>query len=76
MKTLIRYSNRKLYDTEISKYVTLAQAVSLVKRKVDFRVICYTTKNDITAESLVMALQRLRVENLAEDVKRLIERTI
>lgn len=55
-KLIKRYANRKLYDTETSKYITLKEVVGLVTSGRQVQVIENSTKNDITGLTLVMAL--------------------
>jgi polyhydroxyalkanoate synthesis repressor PhaR len=51
-----RYANRKLYDTENSKYITLKQIVEQIKLGRDVQVLDNVSKNDITSTTLLMAL--------------------
>lgn len=54
--TIKRYANRKLYNTETSKYVTLPQIAELVKEGRVIQVIDNATKNEITDRVLLQAL--------------------
>lgn len=47
-KIIKRYSNRKLYDTEQSTYVTLDEIEQMVKDGEELRIIDNSTKEDIT----------------------------
>lgn len=51
-----RYANRKMYDTERSRYVTLTEVAELVRAGEDVRVIDNTTKDDLTEVTLTQAL--------------------
>jgi polyhydroxyalkanoate synthesis repressor PhaR len=51
-----RYSNRKLYDTVESRYVTLPQIAALVRNGVDVRIIDNNTKEDLTSVTLAQIL--------------------
>jgi polyhydroxyalkanoate synthesis repressor PhaR len=51
-----RYANRKLYNTEASKYMTLGQLVEVVASGREVQVIENVTKNDITGQTLLQAL--------------------
>jgi len=51
-----RYSNRKLYDTVESRYVTLPQIAELVRRGEDVRIIDNNTKEDLTSVTLAQIL--------------------
>ena len=51
-----RYANRKMYDTELSCYVTLTEVAELVRAGEDVRVIDNKTKADLTEVTLTQAL--------------------
>jgi polyhydroxyalkanoate synthesis repressor PhaR len=55
-KVIKRYSNRKLYDTEESRYVTLDEVASMVKLGADLKIIDNRTKEDLTAVTLAQIL--------------------
>jgi len=47
-----RYSNRKLYDTDESRYVTLAEIAEMVRNGEEVRIIDNRTKEDLTSVTL------------------------
>lgn len=47
-RTIKKYPNRRLYDTEESRYITLSDIRELVLEKTEFTVIDTRTKDDIT----------------------------
>ena len=51
-----RYSNRKLYDTKDSRYVTLAQIAELVRSGDEVQVIDNATKEDKTEATLALII--------------------
>ncbi len=51
-----RYANRKMYDTERSRYVTLTEVAELVRAGEDVKVIDNKTKDDLTEVTLTQAL--------------------
>ncbi|MBI2933909.1 MAG: hypothetical protein HYY16_19870 [Planctomycetes bacterium] len=51
-----RYSNRKLYDTESKKYVTLEEIAALVKDGADIKVLDNATNEDLTNVTLSQIL--------------------
>jgi polyhydroxyalkanoate synthesis repressor PhaR len=51
-----RYSNRKLYDTTDSRYVTLQQIGEMVRRGDDVQIIDNKTKEDKTEVTLALIL--------------------
>lgn len=57
MKRLIkRYENRKLYDTETRKYVSLESIAVMIREGVDIRVIDNTNDADITTQILTQVI--------------------
>ena len=51
-----KYPNRRLYDTEESRYITLADIRKLVIDKVDFTVIDKQSQDDITRSILLQVI--------------------
>jgi len=51
-----KYPNRRLYDTELSKYVTLADLRKLIHDEVEFKVIDSQTGEDITRNILIQII--------------------
>ncbi len=49
MPIIKRYSNRKLYDTEAKRYITLDGVADLIRQGSDVQVIDHETGEDITA---------------------------
>lgn len=56
MKIIKKYKNRRLYDTELSQYITLDQLQKYVLDKVPFQVIDIQNKIDITNSILLQIL--------------------
>lgn len=52
MALIKRYPNRKLYDTEAKKYITLDGIAALIRKGVDVQVVDHTTGEDLTALTL------------------------
>jgi polyhydroxyalkanoate synthesis repressor PhaR len=48
-RVIKRYTNRKLYDTDQSRYVTLEDIARLIRQNEDVRVIDNETQDDLTA---------------------------
>jgi polyhydroxyalkanoate synthesis repressor PhaR len=55
-RVIKRYSNRKLYDTRDSRYVTLLQIAEMVRSGEDVQIIDNTTKEDKTEVTLALAI--------------------
>jgi polyhydroxyalkanoate synthesis repressor PhaR len=51
-----KYPNRRLYDTELSRYITLVDIRDLVLRGVDFHVVDTNTNEDITRQILMQII--------------------
>jgi polyhydroxyalkanoate synthesis repressor PhaR len=55
-RVIKRYSNRKLYDTKDSRYVTLLQIGELVRRGEEVQIIDNKSKSDLTEVTLAQVL--------------------
>jgi polyhydroxyalkanoate synthesis repressor PhaR len=51
-KVIKRYTNRKLYDTVESRYVTLDEIAAMVKQGVEVKIVDNRTKEDLTSVTL------------------------
>lgn len=51
-----RYSNRKLYDTKGSRYVTLLQVAEMVREGEEVQIIDNNTKDDLTEVTLAQII--------------------
>lgn len=51
-----KYPNRRLYDTEESRYVTLADVQKLVRQGVDIRVVDSQSGEDLTRNILIQII--------------------
>src|ERR1700730_2047385 len=51
-----RYSNRKLYDTKDSRYVTLLQIAEMVRAGEEVQIIDNNTKDDLTEITLAQII--------------------
>ncbi len=49
MPLIKRYANRKLYDTESKRYITLEGIADLIRQQQDIKVVDHETGEDITA---------------------------
>jgi polyhydroxyalkanoate synthesis repressor PhaR len=75
-RTIKRYSNRKLYDTTDSQYVTLSQIAGLIRQGIEVRVIDQRTLQDLTAATLAQIIfeeeksgPRLPIEGLRNIIR-------
>jgi polyhydroxyalkanoate synthesis repressor PhaR len=56
VRIIKKYPNRRLYDTEISRYITLEEIRQLVLAGIRFRVEDKRTKDDITRSILLQVI--------------------
>jgi polyhydroxyalkanoate synthesis repressor PhaR len=88
-KVIKRYTNRKLYDTVESRYVTLDEIAEMIKAGAEVKIIDNRTKEDLTSVTLAqiifeeekktskMSLETLRdmIRHGGEVAQRLVEGT-
>ena len=55
-RVIKRYSNRKLYDTKDSRYVTLLQIAEMVRTSEEVQIIDNNTKEDLTEITLAQII--------------------
>ena len=55
-RVIKRYSNRKLYDTKDSRYVTLLQIAEMIRANEDVQIIDNATKEDKTDVTLALII--------------------
>ena len=71
-----RYANRKLYDTQRSRYVTLEQIADMIRSGEDVKIVDNNSKEDLTAITLAQIIfeeekrgPRLPVEGLRRIIR-------
>src|SRR6266508_3420125 len=55
-KVIKRYTNRKLYDTVESRYVTLDEIAEMIKAGAEVKIIDNRTKEDLTSVTLAQII--------------------
>ncbi|MBI4509442.1 MAG: polyhydroxyalkanoate synthesis regulator DNA-binding domain-containing protein [Deltaproteobacteria bacterium] len=55
-RVIKRYANRKLYDTQRSRYVTLDQIAEMIRGGEDVNIVDNTTKEDLTSITLAQII--------------------
>jgi polyhydroxyalkanoate synthesis repressor PhaR len=55
-RTIKKYPNRRLYDTHLSRYITLADVRKLVREGTEFKVIDANTDEDLTRSILLQII--------------------
>lgn len=56
MPVIKRYANRKLYDTESKRYVTLEDLAEFIRNGEDVRVVDHVTGEDLTSLTLLQVI--------------------
>ncbi len=56
IRIIKRYANRKLYDTEHSRYVTLDQISEMIRQGDDVKIVDNKTKEDLTTVTLAQII--------------------
>jgi len=62
LRLLKKYPNRRIYDTETSKFVTLSDVRQLVIDRVPFQVVHSKTGKDLTRSVLLQIISELEEE--------------
>jgi polyhydroxyalkanoate synthesis repressor PhaR len=62
-RVIKRYSNRKLYDTKDSRYVTLLQIAEMVRTGEEVQIIDNNTKDDLTEVTLAQIIYEEKKAN-------------
>ena len=65
MRLLKKYPNRRIYDTEDSRFITLSDVREMVLRHEDFQVLDSKTGNDLTRTTLLQIIADLESEGHA-----------
>src|SRR5262249_40601618 len=55
-RVIKRYANRKLYDTQRSRYVTLDQIAEMIRWGEDVRIVDNNSKEDLTSVTLAQII--------------------
>lgn len=61
-RIIVKYPNRRLYDTKESRYICIRDVVNLVKDQIQFVVVEFGTDSDITRRVLFDTLRNLEQE--------------
>jgi polyhydroxyalkanoate synthesis repressor PhaR len=62
LRLLKKYPNRRIYDTELSRFVTLADVRQLVIERIPFQVLHSKTGKDLTRSVLLQIISELEEE--------------
>ena len=58
-----KYPNRRLYNTQISSYITLVDLFDMVKNSVDFKVLDSKSNEDVTNSILIQIIFDQEIKN-------------
>lgn len=56
MPLIKRYSNRKLYDTDSKRYITLEEVAEFIRKGEDVKVVDHATGDDLTSVTLFQVI--------------------
>lgn len=76
VRIIKKYPNRRLYDTEISSYVTLEDLKKLVLERINFQVIDARTQEDLTNGTLLQIITELEQQGAPIFTKAILEHMI
>ena len=62
LRLLKKYPNRRIYDTETSQFVTLANIREMVNERQEIRVVHSKTGNDLTRSVLMQIITEMEAE--------------
>jgi len=75
-RTIKKYANRKLYDTQQSCYITLDEISELIRAGQDIVVIDNKSKDDITYRTLIQLLSLLETKKAKNGMEESLYRII
>lgn len=76
VRIIKKYPNRRLYDTEISSYVTLEDLKKLVLQNINFQVIDARSQEDLTNGTLLQIITELEQQGMPIFTKAILEQMI
>lgn len=76
VRIIKKYPNRRLYDTEISSYVTLEDLKKLVLQNINFQVVDARTQEDLTNGTLLQIITELEQQGMPIFTKAILEQMI
>lgn len=62
--TIKKYTNRRLYDTDDSRYITLDELTERIKKGIDVRIVDAKTNEDLTQATLVQIVLETKAARL------------
>ena len=62
--TIKKYTNRRLYDTDDSRYITIDELTERIKKGIDVRVVDAKTNEDLTQATLVQIVLETKAARL------------
>ncbi len=75
-RTIKKYSNRRLYDTQESRYINLSEIRDLVLNEIEFAVIDISSGEDITRQILLQVISEQELDGQPMFTKELLMQMI
>ncbi len=76
MRTIKRYANRRLYDPESSKTITLDDVATLIKSKEEFQIIDNASNEDITNKILAQTFLKINLTGVDDTLNKYLLSTL
>ncbi|MFH1223979.1 MAG: polyhydroxyalkanoate synthesis regulator DNA-binding domain-containing protein [Pseudomonadota bacterium] len=76
IRIIKRYGNRKLYDTELSRYVTIEEVSGHIKNGISVKIIDNKTGEDITGSTLALIVLEAEKKNRTKSSSSVLESVI
>lgn len=76
MRTIKRYANRRLYDSESSKTITLDDIAELIKSQQEFQVIDNSSNEDITNKILAQTFLKINLNGVDDSLNKYLLSTL
>lgn len=76
MRVIKRYANRRLYDPETSKTVTLEHIAELIRKQEEFKVVDNPTSEDITNKILAQTFLKVNLQGVDETLNQYLLSTL
>lgn len=58
-RAIVKYPNRRLYDTQDSRYITMRDVAALVRDRIPVRIVEKKTGKDLTRDLLLLTLREV-----------------
>ena len=76
IRIIKRYGNRKLYDTELSRYVTIEEVANHIRDGISVKIIDNKSGDDITSSTLALIVLEAEKKNRSRSSSSILESVI